>query len=332
MPYPRTRDYPEAVIKVLLTVIEKTPSGGATMEDLKEAYREVRDQEPSERTIRRIIRRLNLLFDPLAYEDDEEIEPEPRAIEKRERNGRQVYVFTRDLAAPRLDPGLALLLALSLYPQQRHLLPDQFEVLMKLVFESVLYRMAEWYRLRREMERYVLVSGYGPVDPRRTVRLVEEILRAIRLAKRVRLSYRRSYDGLVTQREVEPYGLLCRHGVWYLAGRCLAAGERRVFRLDHVERLELVENSTYAIPEDFSLREAYGHAWGVWTEGEPGPVETVRLRVGPGLAHKFRVTRYHASQTTEELPNGSLEVHFRVGGAAEMIPWLLGWGAALEVL
>ena len=128
MPYPRTRDYPEAVIKVLLTVIEKTPEGGATMEDLKEAYRAVRDQEPSERTIRRIIRRLNLLFDPLAYED-EEIEREPRAIEQRERNGRLVYVFTRDLAAPRLDPGLTLLLVLSLYPQQRHLLPDQFEVL-----------------------------------------------------------------------------------------------------------------------------------------------------------------------------------------------------------
>ncbi|MCR4418721.1 MAG: WYL domain-containing protein [Clostridia bacterium] len=182
------------------------------------------------------------------------------------------------------------------------------------------------------MDRYVYVSGYGPASPHRNARLVEGILQAIRLAKRVRFSYRRASDGQVTEREVEPYGLLCRHGVWYLAGRCLAAGERRVFRLDHMERLDLVENSTYAIPEGFSLRDAYAHAWGVWTEEEPGPPETVRLRVSPGLAHKFRVTRYHESQTVAELPGGGLEVRFEVSGAAEMIPWLLGWGASLEVL
>lgn len=335
MPYPPNRDHPEAVIKVLLTVIEKTPAGGATMEELKEAYQEVKDREPSERTIRHIIRRINLLFDPLAYDPDEEqgdLLRERRAIEPREKNGRHAYVFTRDLAAPRLDPGLALLLALSLCPQQRHLLPDQFEVLMKLVFENVLQRMAEWQRLRQEMERYVYVSGYGPASPHRNVRLVETILQAIRLAKRVRFTYCRAYDGRVTEREVEPYGLLCRHGVWYLAGRCLTAGERRVFRLDHIERLDLVENSTYTIPEGFSLQDAYAHAWGVWTEEEQGPPEMIRLRVGPGLAHKFRVTRYHESQTVTELPTGGLEVHFQVSGAEEMIPWLLGWGASVEVL
>ncbi len=335
MPYPRTRDHPEAVIKILLTVIEKTPAGGATLEELKEAYREVKDREPGEKTIRRIIRRINLLFDPLAYDDKddcEEIDREPRAIEVRKKGDRHTYIFTRDLAAPRFDPGLALLLALSLYPQQRHLLPDQFEVLLKLVFESVLQRVAEWSRLRQEMERYVYVSGPGPANPQKNARLVERILQAIRLAKRVRLAYRRASDGQLTTREVEPYGLLCRHGIWYLVGRCLAAGERRVFRLDHIERLELVESSTYTIPQDFSLRDAYAHAWGVWTEEEPGPPETVRLRVSPGLTHKFRVTRYHPSQAVKELPDGGIEVRFEVAGAGEMIPWLLSWGAAIEVL
>lgn len=334
MSHPRTRDYPEAVIKVLLTVIEKTPTGGATMEELKEAYREVKDREPSDKTIRRIIRRINLLFDPLAYDEENEegLPCAPRAIEARREGERCTYVFTRDLAAPRLDPSTALLVALSLYPQQRQLLQDEFEVLMKLVFESVFRRLSEWQCLRKEMERYVYVSGYGPANPKENLRLVEKILQAIHLAKRVRFSYRRSYDGEVTLRQVEPYGLLCRHGVWYLVGRCLAAGERRLFRLDHIERLDLVENSTYTIPRDFSLREAYARAWGVWTEEEPGPPETVRLKVAPGLAHKFRVTRYHESQVTEELPGGGLEVRFEVSGAEEMIPWLLGWGPGLEVL
>jgi len=333
MSYPRMRDHPEAVLKVLLTVIEKTPMGGATLEELKEAYCEVKDRLPSDKTIRRIIRRINLLFDPLAYNAEEEGEEiTPRAIEAKRRGGKLRYVFTKDLAAPRLDPGLALLLTLSLYPRQRQLLPDQFEVLMKLVFESVFHRLSEWQRLKEEMERYVYVSGYGPANPKENLRLVERILQAIRLRKRVRLSYWRSYDGELTVREVEPYGLLCRHGVWYLVGRCLAARERRVFRLDHIERLDLVEKSIYSIPDDFSLREAYTNSWGVWTEEEPGPVETVRLKVAPGLAHKFRVTRYHPSQVTEELPDGWLEVRFELCGVEEMIPWLLGWGTGLEVL
>lgn len=29
--YPRTGDYPEALVKILLTVMEKTPDGGATL-------------------------------------------------------------------------------------------------------------------------------------------------------------------------------------------------------------------------------------------------------------------------------------------------------------
>lgn len=159
MPYARNREHPEAMLKVLLTVIEKTPSGGATLDDLKEAYREVKDREPADKTIHRLIRRINLLFDPLAYDREEEA-PEERAIAVRNRGGRAVYVFTRDLhAGPRLDPGLALLTALSLYPQQRHLLPDQFEVIMKLVLEGILQKMAGWYLVRREIEKYVYVSG-----------------------------------------------------------------------------------------------------------------------------------------------------------------------------
>lgn len=56
--YPRMRDFPEALVKILLTIMEKTPDGGATMEDLKDAYQETRGSTPSNKTIYRSIRRL----------------------------------------------------------------------------------------------------------------------------------------------------------------------------------------------------------------------------------------------------------------------------------
>ncbi len=34
--YVRTGDVPEALVKILLATMEKTPGGGATIEDLKE--------------------------------------------------------------------------------------------------------------------------------------------------------------------------------------------------------------------------------------------------------------------------------------------------------
>lgn len=193
-------------------------------------------------------------------------------------------------------------------------------------------KVVDWYRLRHEIERYVFVSGYAPAKPAENLRHIEDILSALRRKKRVKITYCRAYDGEVTRREVEPYGLLCRHNVWYLAGKCFEKNEQRIFRLDHIRRLEIVENSVASVPSDFSLKEAYGQAWGVWTEGQPGKPETVRLRVGKGLAEKFRVTRYHESQVNKELPGGELEVTFTVTGAEEMIPWLMTWGSTLEVV
>ena len=38
MPFPKTGDHPEAMVKTLVTIIEKTPDGSATLDDLKSAY------------------------------------------------------------------------------------------------------------------------------------------------------------------------------------------------------------------------------------------------------------------------------------------------------
>lgn len=88
--YARTANHPEAMLRIFATILEKTPSGGASREDLKEAYREAKDAEPSDRTIRRIIRRINLIFDPLAYGE----RPEPGETDERALSGEVEVEFT----------------------------------------------------------------------------------------------------------------------------------------------------------------------------------------------------------------------------------------------
>lgn len=331
--FPGGERQPEAMLNVLLKIVEKTANGGATVQDLQTAYHEIKGHIPDPRTIRRFVRDLNEFFEPGCTSDEERDKKMVLPI-ARENKGVNRYRFTRELVPEqRLDPSQAILMALSLYPQQRNMVAEQFERLMKMVFDHALQAVKECYSLQDDIEKYVYVTGYNQAKIKQNNNSVSVILRAIRLGKRVRFNYTRLYDGeTVKAREAEPYGLLCRHGSWYLVGFCHEARERRIFRIDLVENLRIVENSTYTIPADFSLKKAYGSSWGTWTLKDSGPVETVRLKVEPGMAKKFAVTSYHESQKVLTQADGSAEVTFEVTQAGEMIPWLLPWGYTVKVL
>ncbi len=343
--YPRTGTQPETMVKILMTVIEKTPSGGATLEDLKEAYAEINDREPSARTIYRYIRRLNLLFDPLCYgekpEPGEEDQPEDDTDEAvtgekaicSKRSGRKTfYIFSgkkSDLLAGNKDVTMMLL---GMYPQLRGAMKSSIEAAMESIFRQSLSGLCTFAGILSELEHVVHVSGAFPADPGKSEAMIREILRAIKERKRVRISYLRTYDGAITDREVEPHGLLCRLNNWYLTGLCTQRKQRRVFLLLNIRELTVIENSVYRMPPGFSLKEAYQDIWGTWTEDESGDLETVRLIVCAGPAERFRHNLFHESQQMRELPDGRLEVTYRLAGAEEMIPWLMSWGDAVEVL
>ena len=106
-------------------------------------------------------------------------------------------------------------------------------------------------------------------------------------------------------------------------------GALRTFKLERIQRIELT-GQTYSIPEDFDPREKLADAWGIWyTEAEP--VEVV-LRFHPRVAHRVRETQWHRSEQVEEQPDGSLLWRAWVAEPQEMVPWIRGWGADVEVL
>lgn len=354
--YPRTGDYPEALVKILLTVMEKTPDGGATLDDLKKAYQDVRGSYPSSKTIYRAIRRLNLIFDPLAYgeqpgpegepekesegfteESEEDVvfdESFPLAIQSRRLKGLTRYIFTGELPTSSIDANQALMMALGLYTQQRGLLKGHFETVIREILRDLLARISAYNNIFRNIDQHIHVSGFGPADPSKNFLKIREIMRAVHHRKRIRLDYLRSYDGTLTKREVEPYGLICRFNKWYLVAFCLQQQKRRIFLLDHAQRLAVLEGSSFVWPDDFSLHEEYSSAWGVWTPDDEAPqeLETVRLKVTKGIAERFRLVSFHDSQEVKMLPGEEAEVVFKVTGASEMIPWLMSWGASVQVL
>ncbi|MGH8805004.1 MAG: helix-turn-helix transcriptional regulator, partial [Polaromonas sp.] len=68
--------------------------------------------------------------------------------------------------------------------------------------------------------------------------------------QRVHLSYR-SFEGVVTERDFDPYGLAYRSGRWYAVGLCHLRGGLRSFRLDRVQQVQPL-NAVFTPPADFN--------------------------------------------------------------------------------
>ena len=105
----------------------------------------------------------------------------------------------------------------------------------------------------------------------------------------------------------------------------------RTFKLERIQRIEMIKPARpYTIPEEFDPRARLADAWGIWTT-EAEPVEVV-LKFHPRVAARVQETQWHRSERPEELPDGSLLWRARIAEPKEMLPWIRGWGADVEVL
>jgi predicted DNA-binding transcriptional regulator YafY len=72
------------------------------------------------------------------------------------------------------------------------------------------------------------------------VSLLISISEAIGRQQRLAMEYRSHHDQ-VTQRKVEPYGIVGWSGHWYLVGYCCLRRDYRTFRLDRIQQVEVLD-------------------------------------------------------------------------------------------
>jgi predicted DNA-binding transcriptional regulator YafY len=99
-----------------------------------------------------------------------------------------------------------------------------------------------------------LRSALEPEKPRwivdADVALLTELASAVHARRRVRLGYRTG-DGRVSERDLEPFGLMQHEGRWFVAGYCLRR-DLRLFRVDRIEAAALL-GETFRRPDDFEM-------------------------------------------------------------------------------
>jgi len=146
---------------------------------------------------------------------------------------------------------------------------------------------------------------------------------ALWLDRRVRLRYRRTLDRVV-DRVIEPFGLVCKAGTWYLLAG--VSGEPRVYRVSRIEDAEMTDE-TFERPAGFDLRSAWAAQVGRFKALEPERV-LVKVRVDPEVSGPF--TRVIGDQIIERLSDGVVVIDFPVSEAA--VSLLAPFGGSVEVL
>jgi len=165
----------------------------------------------------------------------------------------------------------------------------------------------------------------GTVENKAETEMLRQLRRAIieRITVRFRYHTRYAASGHSEQhtREANPYGLIHSLNAWHLVAYCHLRHDIRNFRLDRVERLELLPQ-TFQRPNDFKMQEN--------RRVEQNDI-VVRARFDKEVARWVRESRSYYTIAEEEDAAGLL-VTLKVRQENEILQWLLSWGQHVQVL
>lgn len=115
----------------------------------------------------------------------------------------------------------------------------------------------------------------------------------------------------------------------YLIGHSDLMNQVVTLRLERIARAELL--GPFVPPADFDEQKLLRYAWGIWgNEDEP---QVVCLKFAPGsTTRRLKENVWHPLEHLEDLPDGSCIWEAPIAEWREMLPWVRGWGASVEVL
>lgn len=144
--------------------------------------------------------------------------------------------------------------------------------------------------------------------------------------KSLRIEYE-SLETKVTTRQVDPYSLIFRRHAWYLIGFCHLRSQIRIFRLNRIKKVTLLDKS-YEIKPDFSLSTFFKDSWEIY-QGEP---VIVKIRFKGTGTKVVESGQHHPSERISKSKDGSLIYEVKANGIEEIARWILGFGENAEVL
>jgi predicted DNA-binding transcriptional regulator YafY len=190
-------------------------------------------------------------------------------------------------------------------------------------------------RLAPQLSRHIQASAdavdeLARYDDPIYMNVLEALTEGWACGRKVHVWHRRTRSDALTCSIFSPYYI--EPGAWgrstYAIGLREPPGELRTLKIERIEQVELSEEM-YQIPNGFDPFALLADAWGIWYT-EEAPLEVV-LCFSARVAGRVQETRWHRSQSVELLPDGRLRWRAKIAAVQEMLPWIRGWGAEVEV-
>ena len=245
---------------------------------------------------------------------------------KKDENGRYHVDRTRYLSHIRVNLSEALSLYLAARRMSQQTRYAQKPIASGLEKLALSLRQPMTDRLVKAADRILAQEA----NPRRA-QIFETVARAWIEGLMLRITYRALGKEQTTRHLFSPY--LLEPSPWsdgiYLIGYSDLTRRVITLKLDRVERASL--SGPFTVPEDFDDELLLQHAWGIW-RGEGEPEQIVLHFHGKIAIRRLKESIWHPLETVEDKADGSCVWSAPIADWREMLPWIRGWGADVEVL
>jgi len=167
-------------------------------------------------------------------------------------------------------------------------------------------------------------SGTAGIDvelERGSVEHLEKLQAALGMGHRVHIEYRSATRGAMSERDVDPWALIAALGRWYLVAHDHLSGEERMFRLDRIKDVMVLDQAA-PVPEDFDPARYKGGFRG----GDEEPV--MSMEISPEVARWF--SEYYPIRVAEDLSDGWSRVELTASGEVWAATLLLQLGTGVR--
>ena len=169
-------------------------------------------------------------------------------------------------------------------------------------------------------------SVAGKAAPEPVTHAIARLKEAMSRNVAARIVYYTAGRDAVTEREIEPYGLVDHNGIWYVIARDPVKARELPFRVDRIRSIELTTRP-YEVPDDFTTQTYRREE--MYVEG--GDEVPVRVRFSERVA--AWVAEGAPRRDLDERPGGEVVRTYRTGPRARWLYALVArFGADAEVL
>jgi len=145
----------------------------------------------------------------------------------------------------------------------------------------------------------------------------------IETQRRLRMRYFVQGRDEVTERDVDPMRVVNLDSHWYLEGYCHLAHDTRLFRVDRIEELALLDIDG-SPPRDALRRDL--------AEGSFAPRPTDEVAIVDTDAHGAWIAEYYPTEETSALPDGGVRATLRVADPAWLVRLVARLGGHAQIV